>query len=57
MPIRFDATLLLKHRMGPHRIVRWSLNEVFSKAGLDVALRAIGLTGASALRLGARPAH
>ena len=38
---------------GRYQVVRWRLNEVFSKALRDVALRAIGLTGASALRLSA----
>ena len=27
---------------GRYQVVRWCLNEVFSKAGHDVALRAIG---------------
>ena len=32
---------------GHDRIVRWLLNKLFSMALRDVALRAIGLTGAS----------
>ena len=32
---------------GHHRIVRWRVNKLFSMAGRDVALRAIGLTGAT----------
>ena len=36
---------------GHCRSVRWCLNVVFSKTLRDVALRAIGVTGASALRL------
>ena len=36
---------------GHHRSVRWCANKLFSEAVRDVALRAIELTGASALRL------
>ena len=37
---------------GHHRMVWWRLNKLSSSTLRDVALRAIGLTGASALRLG-----
>ena len=36
---------------GHHRVVWWCLNILFRRAVRDVALRAIGLTGASARRL------
>ena len=36
---------------GHNRNVRWYVNKLFSETVRDVALRAIGVTGASALRL------
>ena len=37
---------------GHDQSLRWCMNTLFSRTLRDVALRAIGLTGASALRLG-----
>ena len=48
------AAFVLRRRLalkGHCRSVRRCVNEAFSKTLRDVALRAIGLTGASALRL------
>ena len=46
----FRAATMLGDK-GRHRIVRWRVKMLFRKAGRDVALRVIELTGAIALRL------